>query len=109
MISNILVLSLFVASVFGGSTIINDGLYILETRVSLSGDSIRVKITAEGNGYIGFGISPSGTMTGADIVIAGYDESVAKGYLDVSTRRANKGMKQYCLSLLFIKGLPRRG
>lgn len=47
----------------------NDGKYILGWEVV--GDEIIFEIEAATLGWVGFGISPTGGMTGADIIIGG--------------------------------------
>ncbi len=63
-------------SVFGGAekiveTIDHEGKYRVEWEVDFRNESIVFDITVETTGYVGFGISNQGGMTGADIVIAG--------------------------------------
>jgi hypothetical protein len=53
-------------------TLDDDGKYILAWEVD--GDTITFEVEVETTGYVGFGISPFGSMTGADIFIAGVGE-----------------------------------
>ncbi|OXA49591.1 DBH-like monooxygenase protein 1 homolog [Folsomia candida] len=50
-------------------TLDGEGRYLL--RWDVVQDTIEFQVEAETLGFVGFGISPSGTMTGADIFIAG--------------------------------------
>ncbi len=56
----------------GGVVPINDGKYILDTRVTLGG-ILHVKITTESTGWVGWGISPNGSNVGSDMVMGGWD------------------------------------
>ena len=60
--------------------IIDGGRYIIDTRLSLDGRSMRFEILAQTTGWVAFGISPSGGMEMADIIVGGYD---GEPYLDV--------------------------
>lgn len=75
------------ASTLGGVVPINGGKYILETRVTLTG-ILSVKITAETLGWVGWGISPGGTML--------------RGWVDLMESRANR-----ILGLGFLNLLPK--
>jgi hypothetical protein len=46
-------------------------------------DDIRVRAIANTTGWIGFGISPNGTMAGADLIIAGFNSNTSVGYVRV--------------------------
>jgi len=48
-----------------------EGKYQLEWVVDLSSKRVTFTVTAETSGAVGFGLSPSGKMTGADVVIGG--------------------------------------
>lgn len=45
--------------------------YFLKWRIESEEETIYFEITAQTTGFVGFGISPNGGMTGADILIAG--------------------------------------
>lgn len=47
------------------------GKYILEWQVNQAKEIITFNVTVETRGYVGFGLSGNGKMTGADIVIGG--------------------------------------
>lgn len=49
----------------------NDKKYLVEWEAFTDTQTIIFELTAETTGYVGFGISPVGGMTGADIVIGG--------------------------------------
>lgn len=49
----------------------DDGKIILAWEVDLTKETIVFEIEAATLGYVGFGISPQGSMEGADILIAG--------------------------------------
>lgn len=49
----------------------SNGVYLLEWEVYLDTKTIVFELTVETTGFVGFGISPNGGMTGADIIIAG--------------------------------------
>ncbi|CAL8128851.1 unnamed protein product [Orchesella dallaii] len=51
------------------------GKYILEWEVNWSEKRVIFNVTVETNGYVGFGLSKKGQMSGADIVIGGVDPS----------------------------------
>lgn len=79
----IIILSACIVVCLSGTVPINDGKYILETRVTLAG-VLSVKITAETTGWVGWGISPNGSMIFSDLIIGGYD--LSKGaYIGVNT------------------------
>ncbi|OXA53921.1 DBH-like monooxygenase protein 2 homolog [Folsomia candida] len=59
---------------------INDGKYLLETRVTLTG-ILTVKVTVESKGWVGWGISPTGAMSGSDMVIGGFNEATGESYI----------------------------
>ncbi|OXA61494.1 DBH-like monooxygenase protein 2 homolog [Folsomia candida] len=69
-----LTVCLAASDVLGGTVPINDGKYILETRVTLAG-VLTVKVTAETTGWVGWGLSPNGSMILSDLVIGGFDAS----------------------------------
>lgn len=73
--------STLLAVAIAGTVPINDGKYILETSVTLDG-VLSVKVTCETTGWVGFGLSPNGSMINSDLIIGGYDERGA--YLGVS-------------------------
>ncbi len=60
-----------------------NGSYVLEWEVT--GPSITFKATRRGTGFVGFAISPTGGMAGADIFIAGIDVN-GMPFANVSTR-----------------------
>jgi hypothetical protein len=71
----ILILSVGLFCILGASgltTVVNGGQVVITTTVEVP--NLRVRITGETTGYVGFGISPEGTMAGADIVLGGYDD-----------------------------------
>jgi len=51
----------------------NDGKFVLGWEFNAQSDSITFEIEAETTGYVGFGVSPQGSMLDADIFIAGID------------------------------------
>ncbi|OXA54578.1 DBH-like monooxygenase protein 2 homolog [Folsomia candida] len=59
---------------------INDGKYLLETRVTLTG-ILTVKVTVESKGWVGWGISPTGEMAGSDMVIGGFNADTGEAYI----------------------------
>ncbi|OXA54580.1 DBH-like monooxygenase protein 2 homolog [Folsomia candida] len=59
---------------------INDGKYLLETRVTLTG-ILTVKVTAESTGWLGWGISPTGEMAGSDMIIGGFNADTGEAYI----------------------------
>lgn len=52
-------------------TLDGQGRYILRWNLLPESESIEFEVEADTTGFVGFGISPSGTMTGADIFIGG--------------------------------------
>jgi len=73
-----------ISTIAGLTTIINDGQVLLET--SVEGSNLRVTITGNTTGFVGFGISPDGSMTGADIAIGGFNDTSREGYITVSVQ-----------------------
>jgi hypothetical protein len=59
-----------------------DGKYIASWEVDLAKSTIQFSVVAETNGFVGFGISPTGGMLGADIVIGGVTASGASYFKD---------------------------
>lgn len=49
----------------------SEGLFLVEWEAYLDTKSVVFELTVETTGFVGFGISPNGGMTGADIIIAG--------------------------------------
>lgn len=45
--------------------------YLLEWKLDSIAEIVYFNVTAETNGFVGFGLSPNGGMSGADILIAG--------------------------------------
>lgn len=64
----------------------SDGSYVVYWKHTglTQNDTITFEIIAQTTGWIGFGLSPTGGMPGADIVIGGFDDSTQTGYLYVS-------------------------
>jgi len=66
----------------------DDGKFVLGWEFNAESDSITFEIEAETTGYVGFGVSPQGSMLDADIFIAGVDPdgvpyySVSKSYFN---------------------------
>jgi len=60
------------------------GRVVLQWELSPDETEIIFDLSAETTGFVGFGISPQGGMTGADIFIAGVDSN-GKPYSSVST------------------------
>ncbi|CAL8068076.1 unnamed protein product [Orchesella dallaii] len=50
------------------------GRYLLEWEVNFSEQKITFNVTVQTKGYVGFGLSRSGKMSGADIIIGGVDQ-----------------------------------
>lgn len=65
--------------VFGG------GRYVLDWMADIEHQRVIFNVTAQTNGYVGFGLSRSGKMSGADIVIGGVANG--KSYFSVSHRK----------------------
>jgi len=59
------------------------GRVILEWELSANETEIIFELSANTTGFVGFGISPQGGMTGADIFIAGVDSN-GQSYSSVS-------------------------
>jgi hypothetical protein len=53
----------------------DDGRIILGWEVSSNSEEITFEIEAKTTGYVGFGVSPQGSMLDADIFIAGVDNN----------------------------------
>lgn len=70
-----------------------DGSYVLHWSIDYVAKVVRFNATVATRGYVGFGISPSGGMTGADIVIGGIFEN-GTAYFSVR------------ISLVFFGGHP---
>jgi len=51
----------------------DEGKFVLGWEANAESDSITFEIEAETTGYVGFGVSPQGSMLDADIFIAGVD------------------------------------
>lgn len=49
----------------------NNGMYLVEWEAYSDTETIIFELTVATTGYVGFGISNAGGMTGADIIIAG--------------------------------------
>ncbi|ODM90036.1 DBH-like monooxygenase protein 1 [Orchesella cincta] len=60
--------------------------YLLKWNVSLTEKRIYFEVTANTTGYIGFGISPTGGMAGADIFIAGVHPNGTEYSSDATVR-----------------------
>lgn len=58
--------------------------YLISWNINDAEKIIYFEVTAQTLGYVGFGVSPTGGMTGADILIAGLYEN-GTGYSGVST------------------------
>lgn len=65
------------------------GNYQLEWRVEWDKRRITLNITVITNGYVGFGLSPDGTMKDADIVVAGVGPD-GKPYLSVCSPKNHR-------------------
>ncbi|OXA39575.1 DBH-like monooxygenase protein 2 homolog [Folsomia candida] len=78
--ANFFIFATLVTSALSAVVPINGGKYILETRVTLTG-ILSVKITAETLGWIGWGISPRGTMMGSDMVMGGFNGATGEAYI----------------------------
>lgn len=60
---------------------IQDGLFVVNA--TMENDTLHVSIVAETIGYVAFGPSPEGMMTGSDVIIAGYDPITQTSYIGV--------------------------
>ncbi|XP_021950530.1 MOXD1 homolog 2 isoform X2 [Folsomia candida] len=58
---------------------IQDGLFVVNA--TMENDTLHVSIVAETIGYVAFGPSPEGMMTGSDVIIAGYDPITQTSYI----------------------------
>ena len=68
------------------------GKYHLEYEINVATKLARFHVAVETKGYVGFGFSPNGGMTGADIVIGGvYDNGFS--YFAVSFANQGKIVK----------------
>lgn len=62
-----------------------NGNYTLEWTVHWESKTIVFNVSAECKGYIGLGLSKTGSVSGSDFVIGGIDSS-GKSYLSVSSK-----------------------
>lgn len=79
----VLSLSLFVGVVFSGVHIVKPGEYLLEWDVS--DGNLTVTATAKTLGFVGFGLSPYGSMMEADVIFAGRYAN-GTGYVQVKIK-----------------------
>lgn len=77
----IFVILALVSTAFAGISVIKPGEYQLEWEVSAG--NLTVTATAKTLGFVGFGISPWGSMMEADLVFAGRHAN-GTGYVQVS-------------------------
>ncbi len=68
----------------GSEYLDGESKFMLSWKINEDENTIYFEISAGTLGYVGFGISPSGGMTGADILIAGVKEN-GEEYSGVST------------------------
>lgn len=73
-------LALFVGVAFSGVHIIKPGEYLLEWEISAG--NLTVTATAKTLGFVGFGLSPYGSMMEADVIFAGRHAN-GTGYVQV--------------------------
>ncbi|CAL8081503.1 unnamed protein product [Orchesella dallaii] len=73
---------------YAGVQVIRDGEYVLEWEVD--SENITVTAIARTLGYVGFGISPFGSMMDADLVLSGAYTN-GSGYVQDSWAFANSG------------------
>src|SRR5688572_31726597 len=53
------------------SEILDDGNYVVDWYIDYEATRVDFTVTVKTTGFVGFGLSPNGGMTGADIVIGG--------------------------------------
>ncbi len=70
-----------------------NGNYTLEWTVHWESKSIVFNVSAECKGYIGLGLSKTGSISGSDFVIGGIDSS-GKSYLSVSSKVNQRALNQ---------------
>ena len=51
------------------------GRYLVSWEVDMDFENVTFSLVVETQGYVGFGISKNGTMLGADMVVAEFDET----------------------------------
>lgn len=83
-----------------------DGNYTLEWTVLWESKTIVFNVSAECKGYIGMGLSKTGSISGSDFVIGGIDSS-GKPYFSVSSKVHQRTLKLFSyrrLTIIFTYG-----
>lgn len=75
------------------------GRYQLEYFVDFDAKQVTFNVTVQTKGYVGFGLSSKGTMSGADIVIGGVTSN-GKSYFSVGFCKIYKCEEIFCASIL---------